>query len=290
MQAFELSGYEVLLWRKKQLAKGGRKEDLDWLLDIGGGLTWGSLQKLLVDHNRTVFITQSLEMLESIWQKHLLENTPLQYLIGRCPWRDIELEVDPSVLIPRQETELLVDFGLQKIGRKNFGHWADLGTGSGAIAVALARSLPAWSGHAVDCSLEALKLAERNLNRLANNSNWQTHLGSWWRPLKEWSGAFDLVLVNPPYIPESILNDLDPLVRDHEPRLALCGGEDGLSCCREVISGSRIGLAPKGWLMLEHHYDQSDAVLNLMRKYGLIEVSSEVDLQGIRRFAIGRNP
>ena len=85
---------------------------------------------------------------------------------------------------------------------------------------------------------------------------------------------------------KSILKDLDPVVRDHEPRLALCGGEDGLSCCREVISGSRIGLAPQGWLLLEHHYDQSDAVVEIFRENGWSNVSPNVDLEGIKRFAI----
>ena len=290
MALLELSAAELMAWRRAQLAAGGRAVDLDWLLDLGGGLRWSVLQQLYLDPRRSVVLERSLEQLAIIWKQHLDNHTPLQHLIGRCPWRDVVLEVSSAALIPRQETELLVDFALQGLTRQPFGCWADLGTGSGAIAVALARALPDWSGHAVDCSLEALALAERNLQRLAPHALWQLHQGSWWAPLRPWWGELSLVLANPPYIPDAVLDQLEPVVRDHEPHLALCGGHDGLNACRHVIDGAMQALEPGGWLLLEHHHDQSDAVLDLMSQQGLQEVNYKSDLLGIRRFAMARHP
>jgi release factor glutamine methyltransferase len=97
-----------------------------------------------------------------------------------------------------------------------------------------------------------------------------------------------VVVANPPYIPAEVVNGLEPVVRDHEPRLALDGGSDGLHCCREILAGAPDALAPGGWLLLEHHHDQSDAVLALMADARLEEIQAVKDLQGIRRFAIAR--
>ncbi len=288
MAKYQLFGEELLIWRKKQLSKGGRKVDFDWLLDLGGGLSWVTLQKLLIDPNKSLLLSESLEALEGIWMRHLEDKTPLQYLIGRCPWRDFDLAVNASVMIPRQETELLVDLALKRVGNSSEGIWVDLGTGSGALAVALAQSLYDWEGHAVDLSKDALSLAKHNLEHLAPDFQTKLHLGSWWEPLQPLWGFFSLALANPPYIPTSVINELDPVVKDHEPRLALCGGSDGLMQIRKILAGSFKALAPGGWLIMEHHHDQSDDVLKLMSQFGLVNVSFEKDLQGIKRFAIGQ--
>ncbi len=290
MEYFEFSGSDLLLWRQRQLNNCEKESELDWLLDIGGGLRVGALKMLQIDPIQSVRLHRSLEDLESLWRKYLDENIPLQYLVGRCFWRDLELEISSAALIPRQETELLVDLACQKMDGQNVVFWADLGTGSGALAIALARFFKGAKGHAVDCSIEALSLANHNFRRLAPRGNCQFHLGSWWEPLRPWWGFLDLVLVNPPYVPSELIADLDPLVRDHEPHLALCGGIDGLEACRKVIAGSFAALAPRGFLLIEHHYDQSDAVLSLMRSVGFEDVAYELDLQGIRRFAIARHP
>jgi len=290
MELLEVSGQEFLLWRRKLLSKGGRPVDLDWLLDIAGGVRWSKLQKIYLDPARPVKLDQSFEHLASLWRKHLENQIPLQYLVGICPWRDFELEISPAALIPRQETELLVDLALQKFDNDFRGLWADLGTGSGALAVALARSLPGAIGHAVDCSDDALSLAKRNLKRLAPAAEVSLHLGSWWQPLRPWWGTISLVLANPPYIPAAVLDDLDPIIRENEPSLALCGGPDGLNACREIVDGAFYAMSKEGWLFLEHHHDQSDAVLEMMNKVGLKDVDFENDLQGIKRFALGRHP
>tara|TARA_B100000029_G_scaffold2324_1_gene2819 strand:- start:2336 stop:3208 length:873 start_codon:yes stop_codon:yes gene_type:complete len=289
METLEFSGEEILFWRKKLLSNGGRAVDLDWLLDLGGGLQWGELQKLLIDPSQSLTLDQSLDYLASLWQEHIDKQIPLQHLLGRCPWRDFELEVSSAALIPRQETEILMELALTRFDKNFLGLWADLGTGSGALAVDLARSFPHAEGHAVDCSQAALSLASRNLKRLAPLSNVHLHLGSWWQPLRPWWGKIGLVLANPPYIPTAVLNRLDPIVRDNEPHLALCGGPDGLNAFREIIARASKAIVNNGWLMLEHHHDQSDPVLELLIKAGFKDVCYAKDLDGIKRFALGRN-
>lgn len=285
-----LAGTQLLTWRRQQLARGGAAADLDWLIDLAGGVPWTSLQRLLLDPSRTIAMVQSLDVLAELWERHLHENVPLQHLVGLCPWRDLLLETSPAALIPRQETELLVDLALSQFKTAPPARWADLGTGSGAIAVSLARTWPTASGHGVDLSPDALRLAERNLQRCAPNHNCSLHLGSWWTPLRRWWGSLDLVISNPPYIPSAVVHGLEAVVRDHEPHLALSGGEDGLDAIRAVVTGASTGLAPGGWLLLEHHHDQSGLVLQLMRDAGLVEVSAAADLEGTLRFALARQP
>ena len=271
------------------LLKGGRKVDFDWLLDIAAGVSWSKLQNIILNPDQFFSLEISIEEMEVIWESHLKDQTPLQYLISKCPWRNFELEVTSDALIPRQETEFLIDFALKKVSNVNFGRWADLGTGSGPLAISLAQSLPSWKGHAVDISKDALQLAKRNLKSLAPNSDVKISLGDWWTPLEKWWGSFDLVLSNPPYIPSDLIGDLEPIVKNHEPIIALDGGEDGMIESKKIIIGSLNGLAKGGWLILEHHYDQSENIIRFMKEIGMEEVSYEKDLNGIKRYAICRN-
>ncbi|WP_320668239.1 HemK/PrmC family methyltransferase [Prochlorococcus sp. MIT 1307] len=289
MALLDISGAELLLWRRKLLSKGGRKVDIDWLLDIGGGVRWSQLQQIHLDPKRSLKLEEPLEYLEKLWCSHLEDQIPLQYLVGKCPWRDFELEISPAALIPRQETELLVDLALSKFDSDFLGLWADLGTGSGAIAVALGRSLPRSIGHAVDFSQDALSLAQRNLQQLSPIAQVSLHCGNWWEPLKPWWGSFGFALANPPYIPASLIDGLDPIIIRNEPYIALSGGADGLDAIREIVSGAFNAIRNEGWLFLEHHHDQSDDVLELMSQSGFQDVDFETDLQGIRRFALGRH-
>ena len=286
--AQQLEGASLLSWRRRQLQRGGRRVDFDWLLDLAGGLSWSSLQRLLVEPQRTVQLKLSLKDLEQIWGHHLDQAIPLQHLVGRCPWRDLELAVSAAALIPRQETEMLVDLALETIAGMSIERWADLGTGSGAIAVALSRAMPATPGHAVDLSPDALALARTNLEALAPEGEWHLHQGRWWEPLEPWWGHIDLVVCNPPYIPSDLILNLDPVVRDHEPHLALAGGIDGLQAIREVVAGACRALAPGGWILIEHHHDQSAPVLNLLNQAGLSSIRAVRDLEGVNRFALAR--
>ena len=283
-----ISGNKFLQWRKKMLLIGGRKVDFDWLLDIAAGVSWGKLQQIILNPEQRFFLEIPIDEIEFIWISHLKNQTPLQYLISKCPWRDLELEVSVDALIPRQETEFLIDCALEKVSSLKCGRWADLGTGSGPLATALAKSLPKWKGHAVDISKDALQLAKRNLEANAPSSNVKFSLGDWWKPLKSWWGSFDLVLSNPPYIPSDLIRDLEPIVKNHEPHIALDGGSDGMFPSKQILIGANNGLASGGWLIMEHHYDQSEKIISLMKDIGMEEISYEKDLNGFKRYAICR--
>ena len=283
-----LAGNDLLAWRRRQLRRGGRSVDLDWLLDLGGGVSWSELQRLLLDPEEMVAIDKPLEVLEKLWVLHLEQSMPLQHLVGVCPWRDVLLVVSSAALIPRQETELLVELALAFAEGQSPRCWADLGTGSGAVAVSLCRAWPEAEGHAVDLSVDALVLAEKNLQALAPEQSCRLHHGSWWVPLRAFWGQLEIVVSNPPYIPRPLIEMLDPVVRDHEPLSALVGGEDGLEAIRSLLIDAPCALAPGGVLFLEHHHDQSESVQDLMREAGLVNVSAANDLEGVARFAQGQ--
>ncbi len=279
----------LLHGRRMLLQQGVRPADLDWLLDRAGGLAWAELQLLRLHPQRSVALRRSLAELEEIWRRHLRTAEPLQYLVGRCPWRDLDIAVAPGVLIPRQETELLVERALA-LAPARVSLWADLGTGSGCLALALALAWPCSRGLAVDISAPALAIARGNWRAAAVEERIDGRQGSWWEPLRPWWGRLELVVANPPYIPSAVVQQLDPVVRDHEPLLALDGGEDGLTALRTIAAGAAEALAPGGWLLLEHHHDQSAAVLGLLKAGGLQQAASSADLEGHRRFAEARRP
>ena len=283
----QLDGEQWLAWRRQQLARGGNPADLDWLLDLAGGLPWQAQQQLRLHPRQPVVLACDLLRIEALWHRHLATAEPLQYLVGRCPWRDLELAVGPGVLIPRQETELLVEWALE-LAVPRPGLWADLGTGSGCLALALALAWPTSRGFAVDLSPQALCQANFNLEQRAAGDRVQLLEGSWWEPLRAWWGQLELVVSNPPYIPTAVWANLDPLVREHEPMLALDGGSDGLDALRVLAEGAAVALAPTGLLLLEHHYDQSEAVLDLLRLAGLEDVQCHADLEAKQRFASAR--
>lgn len=284
----QLIGAELLAWRRTQLGKGGQAADLDWLLDLAGGVGWQPLQALRLHPGEPVLLKRSLAELEQIWERHIRVQEPLQYLVGCCPWRDLELSVAPGVLIPRAETELLVELASRCCDAGAPRLWADLGTGSGCLAVALARLWPQSLGMAVDLSSEALAQAGANVARHALSERVTCRQGSWWKPLADLAGAIELVVANPPYIPTAVWQELEPVVREHEPALALDGGVDGLDAIRAIAVGAARHLAPGGWLLLEHHHDQSPAVLALLQQAGLVELRAHADLEGKLRFAAAR--
>lgn len=288
-----ISAGALLAWRRRLLlGHPGRGQALDWLLELEGGLGWPQLQACRLYPERPLGLQRPLGHLEALWWRHCHGDEPLQYLVGRCPWRDLELQVAPAVLIPRQETELLVELALGLVFDQGDAPltWADLGTGSGCLALALALAWPESCGWAVDCSGPALAQAAANGAQLGLNGRIHWRQGSWWQPLEDQWGRLPLVLSNPPYIPSPLLADLDPVVRDHEPLLALDGGADGLDCLRQIAAGARRALAPGGWLLLEHHHDQSLAVAQLLRQAGLVDLQVAKDLEGKARFALARAP
>ncbi len=209
-----------------------------------------------------------------------LTGEPIAYILGRREFWSLELEVSPAVLIPRVDTELLVELALGMIPAGVEWRIADLGTGSGAIAAAIASERPqAWLV-ATDRSPEALEVARRNLAQLGL-TNIETRLGRWFDAFAE-GERLDLLLSNPPYIPET-----DPHLAQgdlpHEPRSALASGPDGLDDIRHLIAGAPAHLRPGGQLLLEHGWDQGEAVRSLFVGQGWERVETWRDLGGRER-------
>ncbi len=212
-----------------------------------------------------------------------LEGTPVAYITGHRGFWTLDLEVSPATLIPRPDTETLVEAALERIPADAPQRLADLGTGSGAIALALATERPLAEVWAVDCSAEALTVAQRNA-RLNGLDRVSFHLGDWLAPLE---GHFDLIASNPPYI-ESTDPHLQRGDLRFEPAQALASGRDGLDAIRQLVAGSGRHLHPGGWLLLEHGWRQAPAVRALLLSHGWSEVSTIKDLEGRDRVTLGR--
>lgn len=206
---------------------------------------------------------------------------PVAYLIGRREFYGRDFTVGPQVLIPRPETEHLIEAALQRFGDRA-ARVVDLGTGSGAIAATLALEAPAWRVCAVDLSPEALAIARGNAERLGARVDF--YQGSWYQALPE-DAVFDLIVSNPPYIQRDDEHLGQGDVR-FEPRMALTDEADGLDCLRAIAADAPRRLAPGGGLIVEHGYDQGAAVRGLFADAGLLQVETIVDLAGLDRITL----
>ena len=202
---------------------------------------------------------------------------PVAYILGRREFYGIELAVNPAVLIPRPETELLVELALER----EFSTAVDLGTGCGAIALALKKHRPRAKVVAVEASAAALVVARRNAARYGLDVDWRH--GRWLEPLG--AERFDLIVSNPPYVPAG-----DPHLAElrFEPASALVAGPEGLDAIREIARGAAAHLPPGGWLFIEHGMGQDRAVRELLAAGGLEAVSTWPDLAGIPRVSGGK--
>jgi release factor glutamine methyltransferase len=219
---------------------------------------------------------------------------PVQYVLGHWPFRRLDLMVDRRVLIPRPETEQLVEHALRRARQSSTSIiCADLGTGSGAIGLSLAAELPLDSTVVwlTDVSPDALDVARANAAGLGRRSvNVRFAEGSWFTALPaDVRGRLQLVVANPPYVGEGD-PEVERIVHDWEPAAALYAGADGLDEIRVIVGGAMSWLAPGGWLLLEIGHRHGPVVGQLLRDAGLIEVSIEPDLVGRDRYAIGRRP
>ena len=209
---------------------------------------------------------------------------PVAYLTGSQGFWTLDLAVSPATLVPRPETELLVELALARIPADAASRIADLGTGSGAIALAIAKERPCAAVIATDASAAALEIARRNAtrNRIATV---EFRDGDWLAPLA--GEAFDLIASNPPYIAEG-----DPHLGEgdlrFEPPTALSSGTDGLDAIRRIVGDAPAHLAVGGWLLLEHGWNQGEAVRALLQAAGFIDVETARDLEGRDRVSLGR--
>ena len=216
--------------------------------------------------------------LESLLRRRLA-GEPMAYILGRREFWGIEIEVGPATLIPRPDTELLVECALGALPADTPLVCADLGTGSGAIAAALAHERPRWVLIAVERSPQAAAVAAGNKRRLGLG-NLHPLCGDWLTAFA--AGSLDAVVSNPPYV-----RDDDPHLGQgdlrFEPRSALCAGADGLEAVRVIAAQARHALRPGGWLALEHGWDQGDALRRLLAGNGFASIRSHRDLAGHER-------
>lgn len=213
---------------------------------------------------------------------------PLAYLTGSTGFYGLEFAVSPAVLIPRPDTEALVDIAREKAASLAVPRIVDLGTGSGIVAVALAYCCPAAQLTAIDISPAALAVA--SANALRHRVGIRFLLSDWFSSLA--GERFDIIVSNPPYVaagdPHLLQNGL-PYEPDNALSDGVAGG-DGLACVRRIVAGAGAYLSPRGWLLLEHGYDQAARVRELFASYGFVDIASRHDLGGIERVSGGRLP
>ena len=215
------------------------------------------------------------------WVERRAAGEPLAYLVGEAEFRGRVFQISPAVLIPRPETEVLIDLALEKLQPLVTPKVLDLGTGSGIVAISLSLESPSTETVAVDISKDAIFVARNNAGRLGAKVDFRQ--GDWFTPVI--GERFDLIVSNPPYVaegdPHLELNGLP-----FEPRLALTDQEpngDGLACIRHIVAAAATHLKPGGWLLFEHGYDQGPASRNLLTAAGFKAAFTHPDLAGIAR-------
>ena len=235
----------------------------------------------LFAHGDDLIDQDGLDRFEALLARRA-QGEPVAYLTGRRAFWSFDLMVSPQTLIPRPETERLVELALARIGPQSSLRMADLGTGSGAIALALAHERPQARVVAVDISAGALEVARANARSLVL-SNIEFRIGDWLQPLD--GERFDLIASNPPYIADG-----DPHLADlrYEPGPALASGRDGLDAIRAIVGDAPAHLHRGGWLLLEHGWDQGDAVRGLLQGAGYDSVETCRDLEDRDRVTLGR--
>ena len=247
-------------------ALGRAPHDRAWLLAHG--------DDLLDEHAQVTFIS---------YAQRRLNTEPVAYITGHKEFFGLTLQVDHRVLDPRADTETLVEWALSCLADTSSPDVVDLGTGSGAIALALKHARHDATVSAVDASADALAVASANAERLALPVTF--HHGSWLSPLN--GHTFDAIISNPPYVAS---DDEHLASLKHEPLSALASGADGLDDIRTIVREAAQHLKPNAWLLLEHGYNQAHAVQTLMGNQGFVNVQSRPDLAGILRCTGGQWP
>lgn len=263
--------------------------EVDWLLHhYAPSLDALALRLDSYRSSSAVDIRCSLEHLTQLWEQRVGDRIPVQHLTGVTPWRNFSLQVSPAVLIPRPETELMIDLALQRTDHHpnlRTGHWVDLGTGSGAIALGLADAFPNAIIHAADVSADALAMAQRNAEWAGLGDRIQFHQGHWFAPLQHLRGTLSAMVSNPPYIPSQDIPHLQPEVARHEPHLALDGGPDGLDAIRHLAAAGKQSLKPGGFWIVEMMAGQAAAVTEILHQNAYQDICIHNDLAGLERFA-----
>jgi release factor glutamine methyltransferase len=235
---------------------------------------------LLANDDHALGADLASKMLQHLQQR--AAGLPLAYVLGETEFCGLKLHVNPAVLIPRPETEMLVEWAAELLARVSASvrSAVDLGTGSGAIALALATRFPGVQMTATDASAAALTVAQGNAQRLGMALRFAQ--GAWWQPLA--GQRFGLAVSNPPYIAQG---DPHLVALQHEPQAALTAAGDGLADLRVIVAGAAAHLMPGAWLLLEHGHDQEPAVQALLSRAGFLNVQTRCDLAGLARCSAG---
>lgn len=259
--------------------------DADWLLAHALDLP---LHVLLLEGDRSIPRPDAERAWGLLLRRAACE--PLQYLLGTQEFRGLEMAVSPDVLIPRPETEMLVEETIRAVAGLPCAIVADVGTGSGCIAVSVLRECPEATAYALDISLQALAVARRNARRQGVSSRCCFLQADWLGAFSGSAGGlFDVVVSNPPYIPEGDLDGLQPEVSRYEPRRALAGGPDGLAFHRRLVVEAPPLLKSGGALILELGYGQAEVVRDMIRRVGAFDdVTCRGDAAGIQRVLIAK--
>ncbi len=207
---------------------------------------------------------------------------PMQYIIGKCEFMGLDFNVNEYTLIPRGDTEILVEQAIATINNSGFNSVLDIGTGSGAIAISIAHYTNA-AVTAIDISDGALNVAKKNAEN--NNVSVSFLKSDLFENVKD---KYDLIVSNPPYIETDVISTLEHQVKDYEPILALDGGKDGLDFYRKIVQDCHNFLRPNGYLMFEIGYNQGEALMDIMKNADFSEISVKKDLSGLDRLVIGK--
>ena len=286
-----ISGQELSQWRQQAIADLAQAQlspkEVDIFLQAVTDLDTLSLRLQSFREREKIPLSYSWSEITKRWQKRLKARVPLQYLLESVVWRDFTLKVSPGVLIPRPETELLIDIVGETVRGDDVGIWVDLGTGSGAIAIGLASILTKAEIYAIDYSQTALAIAKENIINTGFADRIILKQGSWWTPLEKWKGQISGMLSNPPYIPSAEILDLQIEVREHEPRLALDGGEDGLTALRYLVATAPDYLRSGGLWLVEMRAGQGEKVAQMLENQGNYrQIQIINDLAGFDRFVL----
>jgi release factor glutamine methyltransferase len=247
-----------------------------------------SLQRIeLINRERELADPEALAGLRQLGERRL-KGEPVSRILGAADFFGLSFELNAATLVPRPETELLVVRTLAALEGRHHKRILDLGTGTGCIPIAVLTESPSATAVATELSPEAIEAARANAKRHGVSKRMSIRKGSWFDPLDA-GEQFDVIVSNPPYIVREVIGTLAPEVRDHDPHLALDGGEDGLDAYRAILEEARHWLKPDSWIIVEIGHDQGPAVKRLFTKAGLDEVLVEKDLAGLDRVVLGHH-
>ena len=277
-----ISSYSLILGGEKALNKISQTPRLDSELLLAKVLKMGRDQFYCKD----IFPERKQIQAYDALLKKRIQGTPVAYLTGYKEFWSLPLKVNQDTLIPRPETEHLVQQSLVRLAdlEKNY-QVLELGTGCGAVAIALAKERPKASIFATDVSPKALKIGTYNANKF-QISNIQFICSDWLNGISDLK--FDLIISNPPYVDVKQTNDYDSVSLSHEPRVALFADDQGRSCIKEITQESIKFLKRDGWLIIEHGYNQSDLCQQLMQSFQLRAIQTTLDYSGIGRITAGQ--